>query len=323
MNRFARLVAHWPLPWKRPGSWPGPPLWVLRLCRQRPQDVGVEGEGAGTALEPVSPLLWALLAAVLLHALALSYRSLSLRQRPQPAAPPLADDTPVLLEFSRRQPLEEALQSVPMAPPNSLPLMGSLPPPPASLPPNLASTGRLASPRLGSGRVASGTASSGNRSRRGSPERGRIGAASQPQAGGAGGQDHGSTAGPGAGVVTAALARIHRLQGRGEAGEPRATADLEPAAPAEPQRPEGEAAAAWRRLWKRAMVVPAPATPQALASEAMELRRLPLAQAPLDAGSRDEPTALVLDERLLLLWPDGPVLWLFWAPLRSAPAPSG
>ena len=318
MNPFSRLVAHWHLPWKRPGSWPGPPLWVLRLCRQRPQDVGVEGEGAGTALEPVSPLLWALLAALLLHGLALSYRSLSLQRRPQPVAQPLADDSPVLLQFSRRQPLEEALQTVPITPLNSLPLMGSLPPPPTSLPPKLAT-----SERLGSARIGSGTTSSASRPRQGIQERGLSSAASRQQSAGSGGRDRGSAPGPSAGVAAAALARIHRLQGRGEAGEPRATTDIELASPPEPQRPEGDAAVPWRRLWKRAIAVSSPATPPALASEAIELRRLPLAQAPLDAGSRDEPTALVLDERLLLLWPDGPVLWLFWAPLRNVPAQPG
>ena len=332
MKRFSRLVGPWPQ-LKRPGAFRWPPLrwlqqgWLeqsglrrdgLRLSSER----AVEGDGGSSAPPQASPLLWALLAAVVLHGLALSYRSVSLQRRLQPPAPSMADDSPELLQFSRRQPLEEALQTVPIAPLNSLPLMGTLPPPPASLPPNPAASARLGTIPPGTTQPGSGTASGASRLRPAIAARGRRIAALRQQPGVAGGRDSLSAPGPGANVADSALARIHRLQGRGEAGEPRPASDLEPSPPP-PQRPEGEAAAAWRRLWKRAMVVPAPATPPSLVSEAIELRRLPLSDAALDAASRDEPTALLLDGRLLLLWPEGSVLWLFWAPQHSGSVHSG
>ena len=331
MKLFSRRVGPWPQRLKRTGAFRWPPLhlsplrwlqqsWLQqsglrrdggRLSGERP----VEGDGGSPEPPQASPLLWALLAAVVLHGLALSYRSVSLQRRPQPPGPSMADDSPELLQFSRRQPLEEALQTVPIAPLNSLPLMGTLPPPPASLPPNPAMSARF-------GTTRSGTASGVSRLRPAIAAGGRRIAVSRQQPGVSGGRDSFSAPGPGAGVADSALARIHRLQGRGEAGEPRLASDLEPSSPP-PQRPEGEAAAAWRRLWKRAMVVPAPAIPPSLVSEAIELRRLPLSDAALDAASRDEPTALLLDGRLLLLWPEGSVLWLFWAPLHSGSQLSG
>jgi len=327
MKRFSRRVGHGPQQLKRPGAFRWPPLrwlhkgWLPRswleqsglrrdggrLSGERP----VEGDGGSQAPPQASPLLWALLAAVVLHGLALSFRSVRLQRRPQPAAPSMADDSPELLQFSRRQPLEEALQTVPIAPLNSLPLMGNLTPPPASLPPNPAMSARF-------GTIRSGTASSVSRPRPAIAAGGRRIAASGQQQAVSGGRDSLSAPAPGVSVADSALARIHRLQGRGEAGEPRPASDLEPSSPP-PQRPEGEAAAAWRRLWKRAMVVPASAIPPSLVSEAIELRRLPLSAAALDTVSRDEPTALLLDGRLLLLWPEGSLLWLFWAPLRSVP----
>ncbi|MEI7951114.1 MAG: hypothetical protein WCH37_00305 [Synechococcaceae cyanobacterium ELA182] len=327
MKRFSRRVGHGLQQLKRPGAFCWLPLrlpplrWLRRSGLQRSGlrrsgERPVEGDGRSPASPQASPLLLALLAAVVLHGLALSFRSVSLQRRPQPAAPSMADDSPELLQFSRRQPLEEALQTVPIAPLNSLPLMGNMTPPPASLPPNPAMSARFGT--IPPGTTQPGTASGASRSRPAIAARGRRIAASRQQPGVAGGRNSLSAPGPGASVADSALARIHRLQGRGEAGEPSPASDLEPSSPP-PQRPEGEAAAAWRRLWKRAMVVPSPATPPSLVSEAIELRRLPLSAAALDTASRDEPTALLLDGRLLLLWPAGSLLWLFWAPLRSVP----
>jgi hypothetical protein len=75
------------------------------------------------------PLGIALLAAVLLHGLGLTYAGLrQSRSARGSAAAPVPDDTPELLRFSRRAPQALPLSTIPLPPPSLLP-----PPPPANL----------------------------------------------------------------------------------------------------------------------------------------------------------------------------------------------
>jgi hypothetical protein len=75
------------------------------------------------------PLGIALLAAVLVHGLGLTYAGLrNNRSARLPEAAKMPDDTPELLRFSRRAPQTVALNTIPLPPPSLLP-----PPPPANL----------------------------------------------------------------------------------------------------------------------------------------------------------------------------------------------
>jgi hypothetical protein len=75
------------------------------------------------------PLGIALLAAVLVHGLGLTYAGLRNSSGARlPEAAKVPDDTPELLRFSRRAPQTVALNTIPLPPPSLLP-----PPPPANL----------------------------------------------------------------------------------------------------------------------------------------------------------------------------------------------
>jgi hypothetical protein len=74
---------------------------------------------------PWPPLALALLTALAVHLLALAYGQLATSRQAaggqRSPVPPPHDDTPELLEFSRQQPLEETLATVPLPPPSTLP----------------------------------------------------------------------------------------------------------------------------------------------------------------------------------------------------------
>ena len=251
-------------------------------------------------LGPASPLLVALLAAVMVHLLGFSYRQLRVQRQLQPSQPLLADDSPELLLFSRRQPLEESLQLAALAPLSSLPSLSSLPPPPLLSPGRSSPAGR----RQPAGRVQGGSIqASGSRVPRGGGSRPAHSTAFTP------------------GFAGTALAVIRRLQGLGAAAEPGGNPALELPPDPELQRPQGEAAAACRQLWKRAVVVSPSAVGQISPTESLELRRLPLADAAQDGLRSGQRMAVVLDDQLLLLWPDGQTLWIWRARLPGNSEP--
>ena len=295
MKSFPRLAL------KRPGA--------LRL----PRSLGAHGLDSGLRLRlrPASPLMLALLAAVVLHLLGLSYGHL--RTQRQPLQPPVvADDSPELLVFSRRQPLEEQLQTVAIPALANLPPLASLPPPP---PPEQPLAPAQASSPIARAEVShprrvirlQGHPISASPKRPPSPARSSrsIAAAPSPR------------------VSGSALAVLSHLQGVGEAPEPKANAEGDQQPELEIQHPVGEAAASWRKLWKRASPVSPAAPGQGPAGEGLELRRSTLVEARADGLNPGERMALALDERLMLLWPDGPTLWIWRAPLTGHPEPPG
>jgi len=257
----------------------------------------------------------ALLAAAVLHLLGLSYGHLRAQRQRQPLQPPVvADDSPELLVFSRRQPLEEQLQTVPIPALANLPPLTSLPPPPP--PPEQPLAPAQASSPIARAEV--------------SPPRpvirpqGRQITANAKRPPGPARSSRTSAPGPSPGVLGSALAVIRHLQGVGEAGEPKANGEGEQQPDLEIQHPEGDAAASWRKLWKRASPVAAAAPALAPAtSEGIELRRLTLVEARQDGFNPSERMAVTLDDRLMLLWPDGPTLWIWRAPLKGHQEPPG
>ncbi len=292
MKALQRLSTKWPGELKRPRVLGLPAPLGSRQLR---------------GLRQPSPLLIALLAAMALHLLALSYRQLRAQRQPEPAQPQLADDSPELLLFSRRQPLEETLQSAALPGPGNLPAL-SLPPAPAGLkPPEPLRAQRSTPPsRTRPASRSPGAKASLLSQRPFSPgERGRE-----------------SSRGLSPSSADSALSLLRRLQGRSAVTEPLKPGDSEQPSEPELQHPDGDRAAGWRRLWKGATVIPASVLGQAPASEGIELRRLLLAEAGVDGLNADEPMALVVDERLLLLWPEGQTLWIWRAPLRSSARPA-
>lgn len=272
-----------------------PRLWLqspngLRSLQELPQRLG-----------PASPLVFALLAAVVVHLLGFSYRQLRAQRQLQPSQPQLADDSPELLLFSRRQPLEESLQLAALAPLSSLPSLSNLPPPPLLSPRSASPAGR----RQLAGRLQGGSIQ-----------------ASRQRVPRVGGTRRAHSTGFAPGFAGSALAVIRRLQGLGAAAESGGNPGLELPPDPDLQRPQGDAAAAWRQLWQRAVVVPPSAVGQISPTERLELRRLPLADAAQDGLRSGERMAVVLDDQLLLLWPDGQTLWIWRAFLPGNPEPA-
>ncbi|MCX5969370.1 MAG: hypothetical protein NTV57_17435 [Cyanobacteria bacterium] len=282
MKRFRRLAA----------TWPGP-------LQQR--------------LAASTPLLFALLAAVLLHLLVLSYRQLRAERPLQPRPPQLADDSPELLRFSRRQSLEESLLTVPLPP------LSSLPPEPAVrfLPPSSGLAWAAQSPeerRPGAGQPRIPGLSAAGRAVP-VPRRGRrpLPPGTMASTPAAATISASATSGP-----DAALAALELLRSRSwpDGEEPPAGGD---SAESDIQlwRPGAEAAEPYRRIWGRAAMVPGfPGRASGLPADVV-LRRLPLAALSRGQGFALRRQGVLLDDRLLLLWPDDTVLWLLQAPLQA------
>ena len=82
-------------------------------------------------------------------------------------------------------------------------------------------------------------------------------------------------------------------------------------------RPGAEAAEPYRRIWGRAAMVPGfPGRTGGLPAGVV-LRRLPLAALSRGQGFALRRQGVLLDDRLLLLWPDDTVLWLLQAPRQA------
>lgn len=277
----------------------------------------------------VSSLRLALLAAVGLHLVAAA--GWQWQRRGQSAAPLLraADDTPLLLQFSRQDSLEATPLSVPL-PVGPLP-----PPPPASTGPLPAAAGagpgRGASPpglpnpsrrAVIPGNTAAPTA--GARSpqlRPGSPARLALEKALQEEASAAAGGSGGPAA-QGGPAATLAGQSGEAASDRGEdrnsrPGESGTAADTSTTGGGDGTGPGSPAAVSEQRLWGLAREVPLPQGRSEGLPEGFALRRLPLDLA-RRSGARPVHLARTRSgDRLVLFWIEGSTLWLLSAPVSA------
>lgn len=238
------------------------------------------------------PLGIALLAAVLVHGLGLTYAGLrNSRTARAPEAPRAPDDTPELLRFSRRAPQALPLSTIPLPPPSLLP-----PPPPNLLAPLPGGQGRETPSAKARGSQRPGLQSRGGKTAGAMPRRtatrlpvarpsGKKPAAASPGA---------ATAAPPVGLA-AALEALEALR----------------ATPAT----ESKESAALRALWEQATTVEAEGLP-----EGMDLRRLPepkTGELTLAAGEKHSART---ESLLLVAWLEGDQLWLLQAPAVRAEA---
>lgn len=244
------------------------------------------------------PLGIALLAALLLHGLGLTYAGLrSSRTARAPEAPRAPDDTPELLRFSRQAPQALPLSTIPLPPPSVLP-----PPPPNLLGPlprgqgpqgqGPRGQGAANRPEGARGSSARGPGSSGARTAGGRP---RAASLRVPVARAATSRD--PVAKPAAASLGAAPAALPT--------EFAVALEALRTAPAT----ESKDTAALRALWEQATAVEAEGLP-----EGMDLRRMPAAKAKelgLAAGEKRSGRA---DGLLLVAWLEGDQLWLLQAP---------
>jgi hypothetical protein len=272
-----------------------------------------------------------LLAAVLAHGLWLSYAQLRRSRQPPPPALSARDDTPELLRFSRRMPLEQSFSTVPLPP------ASTLPPPPPDL---LAPLPRTAAGAPANGAPASrspvkGTAAPSRPKTRLAMAAGtRPGAAAlrpasgpadrQPPAPAAGGATAGTApggepsaelgSGPAGEGLLATLRTVRRLAGS-PAAEDREARVGPPGDAALLLRPEGPAAQPYEKLWAGAQPAVATGGEMGELPQAVEVRRMPLTQARLKGAAPGHRQAVLLGEQVLLFWIDGPTLWLLRMPL--------
>jgi hypothetical protein len=238
------------------------------------------------------------LAALLLHSLLLAAAGLR-PTRPAAAPPQRADDTPELLVFSRLPPEPLPSDQVPLPPPDLLPA-----PPPPPLP------SRPLRPRLEPraskpGAPAAGAAATPKPSAKANSKPiTKANLKGYPKA------NPKAPAKPG----TPAPARVPPSAGAQVPPPP--TASTSGATPVQPEQ-----ASRWRLLWQSAeagAALPPPpgglAAALALAPPSTELRRLPLQRARTEGLEPVSGQVLRLDGQRLLLWIDGPDLWLLRTP---------
>ncbi len=222
------------------------------------------------------PLTLPLLAAVLLHALALAAGRLHLQRQEPPTSLRRADDTPDLLVFSRQPP------ESPEADPLPLPPLAGMPSPPA--PPLPPVPKRAEAPRRSAGPRARTAVARRPRPARPAP----LARAAQ------------ATAKPAAGPAAGPLDALQRARQGGEEGRVPAL--------------EGEEGQAWRTLWRTAgPAVPLPAA-LAAGAEGGELRSMALEQAREQGVDLEADRVLRLDGQLLLAWTEAERLWLLKVP---------
>jgi hypothetical protein len=249
------------------------------------------------------PLGIALLSALLLHGLGLTYAGLRNDRRTArvPEAPRAPDDTPELLRFSRLAPQALPLSTIPLPPPSVLP-----PPPP-----NL-----LAPLPQGQGPQGQGPADR-PAGVRGSSTRG-------PQASGpktAGSRPHGPSLRVPVARTSTARAPVAKPAaaslGAAAAAQPTELAVAREALEEQRSAPatESKDTAALRALWEQATAVEAEGLP-----EGMDLRRMPAAKAKELGLAAGEKRSGRTEGLLLVAWLEGDQLWLLQAPAARAEA---
>lgn len=274
----------------------------------------------------LSPLRLSLLAAVLLHLLGLSAWQLQRsRQRP-PQRLAAADNTPLLLQFSREAVQPSELLAVPLPP------AGPLPPPP---------------PMAGSGGAPPALPTGPGSQRRNPPQRPQP-AARHAGSPGLAGRTRGAQAQPAQAaspdppsLASGAAARQALEKALREASaasqQPVTTAAAGSGSEEENGTASGAEAsrggdrragsgsggsalagsAAELRLWSLGRPVELPERERQGLPPGLELRELPVALARRSGARPEHLSHLRRGERLLLLWIDGPTLWLLSAPLPT------
>ena len=286
-----------------------------------------------------TPLRLSLLAALLLHLLAVSAWQLNRsRQRP-PTRLVAADDTPILLQFSRQAAIDTEPLAIPLPPAMPLPLppaagnspsnpqanASGRPPQPGPELPARARTGQR--PKAGSMRPSDGKGLAT------SPSPGRAGAIRPPalEPGSPALQAHekalqeAPSAGSPRGEAPPAAGRSEGVDAKGEAPA-NGSGGRDPATSGEPQGGAATAGIERRgsaeelRLWNLARPAPGISPARQGLPKGLELRQLPLALARRNGVNPTHQRSLRADDRVILLWIDGPTLWLLRAPLPAARA---
>ncbi|MEI8251372.1 MAG: hypothetical protein WCF98_09410 [Synechococcus sp. ELA057] len=246
-------------------------------------------------LRQPSPLLLALLCATGLHAIVLA--ALGARPAAKAPGPSTADDnSPELVRLSRQQAGDATSSRA--ANPLSLPALSSLPLPRWNDIPD-------------------------QRNASGQRERSHINGENEAQTSpancpgsGPGRTRQASATGAPREAMLSALARLQTLA-RENPGKPVTAEGLPPLL-----WPQSEARGLWSRLWEASIAVPGSEV-EMPAAAGMDLRRISLGRARslgLPAGD-PRRQAVVIGDRLLLIWPQGEQLWLLQGSIaRSAEA---
>jgi len=280
-----------------------------------------------------------LLAAVLVHLLALAGWQIVRRRQPPPVGLRAADDTPMLLQFSREEPLAQEPGSIPLPPAAPLPpAIGGQAPIPTAFPGRERGPGKTDTEPSRQATAAQTTQGKAG-ARPGAPRaRSRL---MRPKVGGTQGAPTSVAPLPlalGAGSPArlalekglhdagSANAQEAREPGRDEKADPRSgggTTGLELAGKAsggDLAQPSGggaapRAGAADLRLWTLAKPSrPAPGSLQGLPAE-LAIRELTLSQARGSGADIRHRRLVRLDDGLLLLWVEDDTLWLVRSPL--------
>jgi len=286
-----------------------------------------------------------LLAAVLIHLLALAGWQMVRRRQPQPPSLRAADDTPILLQFSREEPEAQDGGSIPLPPAAPLP-----PPQGIETPGQPAPTGPAAGPGTAStlpGR-AEATGNSGKEKVAPSP---RAGAARTParQARAKGVGTPGTppaAAAPPLALGAGSAARVALEKGlqdarppaaeevQGAAKEAKKDAKTEQRNGGTNPGPEGEARSsggdpgrtsaggsiqqaspAEQRLWNLARPGRTTAGSREGLPPGVTVRELPLSQARSSGADISHRRLVRLDDGVLLIWLEGSTVWLVRSPL--------
>lgn len=272
-----------------------------------------------------------LLAAVLVHLLALAGWQMARRRLPAPEGLRAADDTPILLQFSREEPLAQEAGSIPLPP------AATLPPPNAGLPPAPTTLPGKASGPAPAARATQGTSAAV--SKPGAPRasarlvrpRGSgtpaapAPAAPVPPVLGAGSparlalekalQDARGTSAE----IAHEPGRETKADPRGGGANPGPEAEGRPAGGDQAPTPAGgtalRATPADLRLWGLARTSrPSPGPLDGLPA-GLAIRDLPLNQARRSGANIQHRRLVRLDDGVLLLWVEGSTVWLVRSPL--------
>lgn len=272
-----------------------------------------------------------LLAAVLVHLLALAGWQMARRRQPAPEGLRAADDTPILLQFSREEPLAQEKESIPLPPAATLPPPNvGLPPEPTTLPGKASGPAVAARPTPGKS-AAGSRPSAPSASSRPVPPRGSgtaatsTAAAPVPPALGAGSParlalEKALLDARGSGAeVTNEPGREPRADPRGGGGTPGPEVEGRPAGGDQARTPAGSAAPranpADLRLWGLAKTSrPSPGPLEGLPA-GLAVRDLPLNQARRSGANIQHRRLVRLDDGVLLFWVEGSTVWLVRSPL--------
>lgn len=280
-----------------------------------------------------------LLAAVLVHLLALAGWQIVRRRQPAHEWLRAADDTPILLQFSREEPLAQEAGSIPLPPAAALPPpIGGEAPASTALPGKSSGPGRpgaVPSPQAAAARTTQGKAGARPGAPRASARlvrpkgKGTPGAptpaAPLSLALGAGSPARLALE-KGLDDVKSGSAEVSPEPGRDEKAEPRSGGGS-PGPEAEARASGGDlartpaggsplrASPADRRLWSLARTNrPAPGSLEGLPAE-LAVRELPLSQARSSRAEIRHRRLVRFDDGVLLVWVEGSTVWLIRAPL--------